>query len=152
MATKDRITLALALAVAALAIIGSAATWIVIPIILLAAFLFFWARQPTKTENFIRRMPYGDYLRKALHEFDLILSPRDLDQEQHFRNVIAAYHPLMRQNLRRLIITDNYQSVLPGEWQQFFNDRLVDHPHSGPGGVRLEMRELLKRLLVEFSD
>ena len=152
MARRDRITLGIALAVAVIAVIGREFAWIAVPLLILAVFLIAWGREPRRAEAFIGRLPGGQYLLKGLNQFDLILSPRDLEREQHLRTILQGYGPLVRQNLRRLMITDNPSSVLPGEWEWFNKDRLVEHPHSGPGGIKPELKEVLGRLLDEFRD
>jgi hypothetical protein len=118
----------------------------------LAVFLIAWGREPRRTEAFIGRMPGGQRLLEYLYQLDLVLSPRDLEQEQHFRLLLTGYGPLMRQNLRRLIVTDDPRTVLVDEWDWFNRDRLVEHLHSGRGGVRPELKETLRRLLDEFHE
>jgi len=74
MASRKRtITLGIALAVAILATIVSAA-WIAVLLFLLAAFLIAWALDPKRTETFVGRLPYSSYLLKALAKLDSILS------------------------------------------------------------------------------
>jgi hypothetical protein len=43
-------------------------------------------------------------------------------------------------------------SVLDEEWVQDLRDGLGETTHSGRGGVRLELKELIGRLLDEFQD
>ena len=150
MALRDRTKLGIALAGAVLA--GLASVWVAVLLLVLAVFLIVWGQEPKRTEAFVGRLPYGNYLLKALAQLDLILSPRDLKQEEHFRAILLGYGPLARQYLRQLRITGNPKSVLEGNWQQFFRDGLVEHLHSGPGGIRPELREMIGRLLVEFQD
>ena len=40
----------------------------------LAAFLIAWGMQPKRTEAFVGRLPWGNYLLKALAKLDLMLS------------------------------------------------------------------------------
>jgi hypothetical protein len=48
---------------------------IAVPLVLLAALLLAWALQPKGTEAFFgRRLPYGNYVLKALAKFDTTLS------------------------------------------------------------------------------
>jgi hypothetical protein len=150
MARRDRVTLGIALVLAVLAVAGREFIWIAFPLLLLAIFMIAWGREPRRTEAFVAGLPAGQHILRVLRQFDLVLSPRDLEQEEHFRRLITAYGPLTRQNLRRLLITDDPRTVLDGEWQMFKNDRLVEHPHSGPGGVRPELKEMVRRLLDEF--
>jgi hypothetical protein len=69
---KRTITLGIALAVAILAAIVSAA-WISVLLFLLAAFLIAWALVPKRTEEFVARLPYGSYLLKALAKLDSMI-------------------------------------------------------------------------------
>jgi len=70
---KRTITLGIALAVAILASLVSAA-WIAVLLFLLAAFLIAWALATKRTEAFVGHLPYGSYLLKALAKFDSIIS------------------------------------------------------------------------------
>jgi hypothetical protein len=70
---KQLITLGIALAVALLAAFTPG--WIAVLLFLLAAFLIAWGIQPTRTEEFVgRRLPYGNYVLKALSKLDGIIS------------------------------------------------------------------------------
>ena len=70
---KRTITLGIALAVAILAAIVSAA-WISVLLLALAAFLIAWALDTKRTEAFVGRLPYGSYFLKALAKLDSIIS------------------------------------------------------------------------------
>jgi hypothetical protein len=72
---RKTITLGIALAVAVLATVASAA-WITVLLFMLAAFLMAWGMQPKRTEAFVGRLPWGNYLLKALAKLDLMLSGR----------------------------------------------------------------------------
>jgi hypothetical protein len=72
---KKTITLGIALAVAVLGTVASA-TWITVLLFVLAAFLMAWGMQPKRTEAFVGRLPWGNYLLKALAKLDLMLSGR----------------------------------------------------------------------------
>ena len=72
---KKTITLGIALAVAVLGTVASA-TWITVLLFVLAAFLMAWGVQPKRTEAFVGRLPWGNYLLKALAKLDLMLSGR----------------------------------------------------------------------------
>jgi hypothetical protein len=72
---RKTITLGIALAVAALATVASAA-WITVLLFMLAAFLMAWGMQPKRTEAFVGRLPWGNYLLKALAKLELMLSGR----------------------------------------------------------------------------
>ena len=133
-------TLGIALVLAVLAVIGREFIWIALPLLLLAIFMIAWGREPRRTEEFVARLPAGQHILKSLRQLDLVLSPRDLEQEEHFRRLLTSYGPLTRQNLRRFLITDDPRTLIYGEWEMFNRDRLVEHPHSGPGGVRPELK------------
>jgi len=76
----------------------------------------------------------------------------NLAQEEYFREILRGYGPEARRRLRQLAITGDPRSVLDEEWVQYFRDGLVETTHSGRGGVRLELKELIGRLLDEFQD
>jgi hypothetical protein len=76
----------------------------------------------------------------------------NLAQEEYFREILRGYSPEARRRLRQLNITGDPRSVLDEEWVQYFRDGLVETTHSGRGGVRLELKELIGRLLDEFQD
>jgi hypothetical protein len=44
----------------------------------LAVFLFAWALEPERMEAFVGRLPYSNYLLKALAKLDLVLPDRKL--------------------------------------------------------------------------
>ena len=69
---KQTITLAIALAVAVLATL--AVVWIALPLLVLAGLLFAWGLEPKRTEEFVGRLPSGNYLLKALAKLDSIIS------------------------------------------------------------------------------
>ena len=73
---KKPIMLGIVLAVAVLATVVSAA-WITVLLFVLAAFLMAWGMEPKRTETFVGRLPWGNYLLKALAKLDLMLSGRN---------------------------------------------------------------------------
>jgi hypothetical protein len=73
---KKTITLGIALAVAVLGTVAST-TWITVLMFVLAAILMAWGMQPKRTEAFVGRLPWGNYLLKALAKLDLMLSGRN---------------------------------------------------------------------------
>ena len=75
---RETITLGIALAVAVLAAVVGAFVWITLPLLVLAALLFAWALEPERTEAFVGRLPYSNYLLKALAKLDLVLPGREL--------------------------------------------------------------------------
>jgi hypothetical protein len=72
MASKQTITMGLALAVAILATV--ARLWLALPLLAIAVLLFWWGLEPKRTEEFIGRLPYGSYPLKALAKLDSIIS------------------------------------------------------------------------------
>jgi hypothetical protein len=132
-----------------------------------------WGQAPKRTEAFVELLPGGNYLLKALARIDLLLWPpglgqRDLAQEdlqedlahedewiliqeEYFRDILRGYSPTARLTLPELGIAGDQKYVLDEEWKQYFRDGLVETTHSGRGGVRPEVKELIGRLLDEFS-
>jgi hypothetical protein len=72
---RKTVTLGIALAVAVLATVASA-TWAAVLLFVLAAFLMAWGMEPKRTEAFVGRLPFGNFLLKALAKLDLILPGR----------------------------------------------------------------------------
>jgi len=77
---RESITVGIALAVGVLAAVAGAFVWIAVPLLMLAGLLFTWALEPKRTEAFVGRLPYGDYLLKALAKLDLMLPDRELGE------------------------------------------------------------------------
>jgi hypothetical protein len=69
---KQTITLGLALAGVLLAAI--APVWIALPLLVLAVLLFAWGLEPKRTEEFLGRLPSGNYLLTALAKLDSLIS------------------------------------------------------------------------------
>jgi hypothetical protein len=69
---KQTITLGIAVAGALLAAVT--VVWIAVPLLVLAVLLFAWGLEPKRTEEFIGRLPYGNYPLKALAKLDLLIS------------------------------------------------------------------------------
>jgi hypothetical protein len=69
---KRTIKLGIAGAVAVLAVVGP--VWLAVPLLLLAALLFAWGLEPKRTEEFLGRLPSGNYVVKALAKLDSIIS------------------------------------------------------------------------------
>jgi hypothetical protein len=172
MALSGRTKLGIAIAVSVLA--GLASVLLAVLLLALAVFLIAWGEVPERTEAFVKGLPGGNYLQKALARIDLTLGPRDkgeedsapedlqeesahqvernLAQEEYFRDILRGYSPTTRRNLRQLRVSGDPKDVLAEEWVQYFQDGLVETTHSGRGGVRAELRELIGRLLDEFQD
>ena len=68
-------TITLGIALAGVAAVASAA-WIAVLLFVLAAFLIAWGLEPKRTEAFVGRLPYGNYLLKALAKLNSMLSDR----------------------------------------------------------------------------
>ncbi|PNE09605.1 MAG: hypothetical protein CR217_19215 [Beijerinckiaceae bacterium] len=69
---KKTITLGIAIASAVLAIFVPII--MALPLFVVAALLIAWALQPKSTESFIGRLPYGNYVLRALAKLDSMLS------------------------------------------------------------------------------
>jgi len=68
--TKRGITLAIVV------ITGLASVLLAMLLLVLAVLLIAWGQAPERTEAFVGRLPYGNYLLKALAKLDLMLSDR----------------------------------------------------------------------------
>ena len=75
---RETVSMGIALAVAVLAAVVGAFVWIAVPLLVLAVFLFAWALEPVRTEAFVGRLPYSNYLLKAFAKLDLVLLGREL--------------------------------------------------------------------------
>lgn len=69
---KQTITLGIAVAGALLAAVT--VVWLALPLLLVAVFLFAWGLEPKRMEEFVGRLPYGNYPLKALAKLDLMIS------------------------------------------------------------------------------
>ena len=78
MALSDRTKRGIIIAVPVLA--GITSFWLAALLLVLAAALIAWGQEPKRTEEFVGGVPYGKYLLKALAQFDLLLSSRNLEQ------------------------------------------------------------------------
>jgi hypothetical protein len=65
-------TSGISLAVAVLAAVMGAFVWIALPLLVLAVLLFAGALEPKRIEAFVGRLPYSNYLLKALAKLDLV--------------------------------------------------------------------------------
>jgi hypothetical protein len=150
---KDRTTLALALFVILVGAIASLSIWIRLLAAAFAVFLVFWGRDSERTEAAVSRIPIaGPFLIKGLHQLDLIISPRDQDYEEHLREVITAYSPRYRQSLRKLLQTRLASQIPDSHWLKFSKDGLVEHLHSGPGPIKTDLRDPIRRILRELGE
>lgn len=125
--------------------------WLAVLVLLFGIFLIIWGRFPGETENFIARLPGGEIILKGLDQLDTILVPRERDLEQHLRKIIERYGASRREALRQLIITRN--AYLAGtDWTVFNQDGLVVGTFNGPGPVREEFRDPIKRILKDLGS
>jgi hypothetical protein len=69
---KQTITLGIAVVCAIFAAVT--VVWIAVPLLVLTVVLFAWGLEPKRTEEFIGRLPYGNYPLKALAKLDSIIS------------------------------------------------------------------------------
>jgi hypothetical protein len=69
---KQTITVGIALAGALLAAVT--VVWIALPLLVVAVLLFAWGLEPKRTEEFVGRLPSGNYVLKALAKLDVIIS------------------------------------------------------------------------------
>jgi hypothetical protein len=77
---REMIAMGISLAVAVLAAVIGGFVWITLPLLVLAALLFAWALEPERTEAFVGRLPYSNYLLKALAKLDLVLPGRKISE------------------------------------------------------------------------
>jgi hypothetical protein len=69
---KQTITVGIALAGALLAAVT--VVWIALPLLVVVVLLFAWGLEPKRTEEFVGRLPSGNYVLKALAKLDEIIS------------------------------------------------------------------------------
>jgi hypothetical protein len=69
---KQTITVGIALAGALLAAVT--VVWIALPLLVVVVLLFAWGLEPKRTEEFVGRLPSGNYVLKALAKLDVIIS------------------------------------------------------------------------------
>lgn len=113
--------------------------------------LIFWGRDSERTEAFIGSLSGGKFLLRVLHQLDLIISPRDIDYELHLRKLIAGYEPQYRRSLRELSDTRAGAQINGVHWQKFKTDGLIDHPSGGPGPIKPELRDMIRRILRDLD-
>jgi hypothetical protein len=78
MVLSDRTKRGIIIAVAVLA--GLTSFWLAALLLVFAAVLIAWGQEPKRMEEFLKGLPYGDYLLKGLAQLDLLLSSRNLEQ------------------------------------------------------------------------
>lgn len=152
MEARDRTTLGIALAVAVVAMIGSAYQWVAALLLLgFAFFLIVWGRAPRSTESFVGRLPCGSYWLKCLEQLDFIISPRDRAFEQHVRSIIVGYDDDHRKSLRALWITRSSSGAPHEHLSQFSAAGFIEYPKDGPGWIRPDLRYVVRRTLDELG-
>jgi hypothetical protein len=101
------------------------------------------------TEKIIGGLPGGGWVLKGLDRLDLLLSPRDLDYEQHLEAIILAYDDDSKKSLRTLWKTRKPTDIHFGHWTAFDKDQLVQHTDNVMGPVKPELRDLVDRVLTK---
>ena len=148
---RARITLGIGLLVVVLAMIIREIHWLAALLMFLGLFLIVWGRLPNETEKAIAQLPGGEIILKGLDQVDMILVPRDSELERYLRETIERYDDKMRAALRVLLNTRNPQRV-GAEWPTFKSDGLVTGDFSGPGPVKEEYRDSIKRILRDLGS
>lgn len=74
MALSGRTKLGITIAVAVIA--GLASVFLSVLLLLLAALLIAWGQIPERTETFMKGLPYGDFVLRALAKLDMALTDR----------------------------------------------------------------------------
>jgi hypothetical protein len=70
---KQTIILGIVLGVAILGAVMGSHLWLCLPLLVIAMLLFAWALEPQSTEEFVGRLPYGNYVLKALAKLNSML-------------------------------------------------------------------------------
>ena len=70
---KQTIILGIALGVAVFGAVIGSHLWLCLPLLMIAVLLFAWALEPQSTEEFVGRLPYGNYVLKALTKLNSML-------------------------------------------------------------------------------
>jgi hypothetical protein len=152
MATRARLTLALAFIVATLSIVGREWLWVALVLALLAVFLVFWAQEQRATETFTKNIPWvGPRLLKGLQHIDLLLVPQDRQYNQYIRETIEGYEAELRAALRVLHRTRNTSKVTSVHLNRFVSDGLIEYPKDGPGWLKPELRDIVGRTLDDLG-
>jgi hypothetical protein len=80
----------------------------------------------------------------------MILVPRDNELEKYLRETIERYDNKKRAALKELLNTRNPHRV-GAEWPTFKGDSLVVGDFSGPGPIKEEYRNSIKRILRDLG-
>jgi hypothetical protein len=151
MSARARITLGIGLLVAVLAMIIREIHWLAALLTFFGLFLIIWGRLPNETERAIAQLPGGAIILKGLDQLDMILIPRDQALEKYLRERIESYDPQKRAALTDLLETRNPRRF-GAEWPTFLADGLVVGDFSGPGRIKEEFREPIKRILKSLGS
>jgi hypothetical protein len=146
MSSRARITTGLALLISVLVMWAREITWLGLPLTFLAGFLIVWGRAASQTEGAMAKLPGGKFMLQGLDHLDMILVPRDHDLENHLRKIIERYDDRRRSALKELLITRN-AGPAGSDWTVFNQDGLVSAGFHGPGPIKEEFRESIKRIL-----
>ncbi len=153
MPERDRIAVGFTILAALLGALAVLVPWIILPAALLAVFLFFWGRKSQRTEEAVSRVPIlGQALSRWLHQFDLIITPREEEYEQHLRQKIGAYEPQYRKSLRQLWETRAPLTISGVHWERFKTDGLVNWSHGTLGSIKTEIRGAVDRILRDLES
>ena len=150
MSSRARITLGIALLLLVGGVIVREIPWLAWPLTFVGIFLVIWGRAPSKTERVIAQLPGGKFLLTGLDQVDMILMPRDRELEGHLRKKIEAYDTRRRATLKDLLTTRHAASI-GSDWTVFNQDGLVDHNFAGPGPIKEEFRDPIKRILRDLG-
>ena len=149
MSARPRITLGIGLLLAVFAMIIREIHWLAALLLFFGLFLVVWGRLPNETENVITQFPGGKVILKGLDQLDMILVPRDHELEKYLRETIERYDDKRRAALKDLLNTRNPHRV-GAEWPGFKSDGLVVGDFSGPGPIKEEFRDSIKRILRDL--
>ena len=150
MSSRARITFGLALLMVVLAMIIREIHWLAALLMFLGLFLVVWGRLPVETEKMIAQLPGGKIILKGLDQLDMILVPRDHDLAKYLRETIERYDDPKRAALKELLKTRNPHRV-GAEWPTFKGDGLVVGDFSGPGPIKEEFRDPIKRIWKQLG-
>jgi hypothetical protein len=56
---------------------GLTSVLLAVLLLALAGFLIVWGKEPSRTEEFVGGLPFGNHLLKAMAQLDLIISSRE---------------------------------------------------------------------------
>jgi hypothetical protein len=159
MAGRDRITLGLALIVAAVAVTGQVYPWVAWPLTLFALLLIVWGRAPGRVEAYIARLPGGNLMSRWLQGLDAIITPRDPEQER----IAGKRRELVKGAFAKLSAADIHwlhkMSIggrpvgMPGEvGNSLGNAGLLEYDFTGIVGIRGELKPFVDELLRDYPS